>query len=149
MKRFRKFAATSLSAIALLSALPASAADLSSASAQSSRAVSMVSVAVVGGTVVAIADGSKFVITSVEELGDGVVYFLKDFSTNATLSIKTSARASQKGAEAASAAVGKTVTVVADASGHALIASGKVIAYIPNEIGKSLLHNKPSTERGA
>ena len=33
------------------------------------------------------------------------------------------------------------VSVVAVSTGHVLVASGKAIAFIPNELGKSLLYH--------
>jgi hypothetical protein len=38
-------------------------------------------------------------------------------------------------------AAGTTLDVVATASGHMLVLSGKVLAFIPNELGKALLHH--------
>jgi len=37
--------------------------------------------------------------------------------------------------------VGQSVEVVAETVGSAIIASGKVIAFPPNEMGKSLMHH--------
>lgn len=113
------------------------------ASAQSSAGVSLVTGSVVVGTLASVAGGSQIVVESVDKIGDGIVYVLKNLSTGAKVSIKASAT----GASAVSVGIGTAVTVVADASGHALMASGQIIAYIPNEIGKSLLHDKKSAER--
>ncbi|MCX7206153.1 MAG: hypothetical protein NT086_09280 [Proteobacteria bacterium] len=37
-------------------------------------------------------------------------------------------------------AVGTSIKTTAESTGYALIASGKLVAFIPNEIGMSLLH---------
>jgi hypothetical protein len=44
-------------------------------------------------------------------------------------------------AEGLSNAAGKAITVTATSTGHVLVLSGKALAFIPNEIGKSLLHH--------
>ena len=36
---------------------------------------------------------------------------------------------------------GAAVSAVAMSTGHALVVSGQVIAFIPNELGKALLHH--------
>jgi hypothetical protein len=36
---------------------------------------------------------------------------------------------------------GQSVGIVVEVAGSALVASGKIIAFIPNEIGQSLIHH--------
>jgi cytidylate kinase len=36
--------------------------------------------------------------------------------------------------------VGTSVKTIAESTGYALVASGKLLAFIPNEIGMALLH---------
>jgi hypothetical protein len=64
-----------------------------------------------------------------------------------TLTIKNSVTGSQyvikasgKAVQGASVAVGTSVRVVAESTGYAVIASGKLLAFIPNAIGQALLH---------
>ena len=40
---------------------------------------------------------------------------------------------------------GTTLDVVATSTGHMLVFSGKVLAFIPNELGKALLHHEKVT----
>jgi hypothetical protein len=54
---------------------------------------------------------------------------------------KATVQFSGKALEGMSLAAGMAVEVVAMAAGHALVASGKVIAFLPNEAGKALLHH--------
>ena len=68
---------------------------------------------------------------------DGSVVVLKGLSDATGASITLSGQA----ARGLSVAVGTVVGVVAISTGHILVLSGKAIAFIPNEIGKSLLHH--------
>jgi len=85
------------------------------------------------------------VVTSVETVDDGIVVVLKGASDAASASIKLSGQA----ARGFSVATGNVVSVIAVSTGHALVLSEKIIAYIPNEIGKSLLHHSLAAEPGA
>ncbi len=44
------------------------------------------------------------------------------------------------GAAASAVAVGQSVQALATGVGYVLMAAGKAIAFIPNEIGQSLIH---------
>jgi hypothetical protein len=48
---------------------------------------------------------------------------------------------SGEAARGLSIGAGTVLQVVAMSAGHALVLSGKVIAFIPNEIGQVLLHH--------
>ena len=65
-----------------------------------------------------------------------VTLTLKNAATGSQYVIKASGKAVQ----AASVAVGTSVRVVAESTGYAVIASGKLLAFIPNAIGNALLH---------
>jgi hypothetical protein len=62
---------------------------------------------------------------------------LKNVATGSQYVIKASGKAVQ----GASVAVGTSVRVVAESTGYAVIASGKLLAFIPNAIGEALLHH--------
>ena len=47
------------------------------------------------------------------------------------------------------AVCGAAVSVVAMSTGVMLVSAGKAIAFIPNEIGKALLHQTPVRPMGA
>src|SRR5262245_32492657 len=72
---------------------PANADQLSQASAQSSGAASLLTASVVVGSVAALEDGSRFTVQSVEKVGDGVVYVLKEVSTGVSIAVKASGTA--------------------------------------------------------
>jgi hypothetical protein len=64
-----------------------------------------------------------------------------------TLTIKSAVNGSQyvikasgKAVQGASVAVVTSVRVVAEATGYAVIASGQLLAFIPNAIGQMLMH---------
>ena len=67
----------------------------------------------------------------------------KGVSTAATESVRFSISA----AAAASLAVGTVVQVVAFSTGYSLSVAGQAIAFIPNEVGRSLLYHQRAAER--
>ncbi len=89
------------------------------------------------GSILSVAAAGEVAVASVEVVGESTILVLKGASEAATCSIKMSGQA----ARAAAVAVGTPVRVSTAASGHVLIASGQVIAFIPNEAGKALLHH--------
>ena len=100
-------------------------------------AASVESVGAVGQSVGwAVHAGSEFTVTAVKASAQGVELSLKGVSEG----IETSATIAKGLAEAASIAVGTSVKVVAEATGYALMAAGRMIAFVPNEIGRGLVH---------
>jgi hypothetical protein len=65
-----------------------------------------------------------------------VTLTLKNVATGSQYVVKASGKAVQ----GASVSVGTSVRVVAESTGYAVIASGKLLAFIPNAIGQALLH---------
>jgi hypothetical protein len=108
---------------------------------QASELVTGGSVVVVLGSMSAVAASTAVVVESVEKTGDSVVIVLKGASEGAKASIKLSGQA----VKGASVAVGNAVTVSTIASGYVLVSAGQVIAFVPNEVGKALLHHSPSS----
>lgn len=94
------------------------------------------SVLVVMGSVGALSAAGTVVVESVEKTGDVITVVLKGASDASRTTIRGSAKALGK----ASLAVGSAVELVTMASGYALMASGDVIAFFPNEAGSALLH---------
>lgn len=82
--------------------------------------------------------GAALTVVSVEAVGGATVWVLERASDGARISLKTT------GKLAASAFIntGIAVTVSVVGAGTVLSAAGQVIAFIPNEIGKALLHNE-------
>lgn len=92
---------------------------------------------VVYGSLSALAASGGAVVTSVETVGDASVVVLAGASDAVQASVQLSARA----ARGASLAAGASVRVVAISTGYLLVAAGQAIAFIPNEMGKALLHH--------
>ncbi|PWF43087.1 hypothetical protein [Massilia glaciei] len=99
---------------------------------------------VVFGSLSAVAASGEAVVTSVEAVGGSTVVLLASASDTASAAVKIGAR----GARGASLAVGQTVSVVAMSTGHALVASGEVVAFVPNAIGgEPLRHSRVDSAR--
>lgn len=91
---------------------------------------------VVAGPVQLIHGSTQLTVTALESAGESVVVVMRGVSDVTTVSIKTSATA----VGTASVVVGSAVQVVAESAGSALYVAGKLIAFIPNEIGRALIH---------
>lgn len=121
-------------ASAALSALPmASVAVGASAGASAGAAVSVLPVA--------LSAGSVLVVKTVEASARGTVYLLERASDGARASVEVSTQA----AGASLVGVGTVVTVSAIGTGTLISAAGQVLAFIPNELGRALLHNERVT----
>lgn len=83
--------------------------------------------------------GGAYVVSGVgQSVADGVEVVLTSVSSAAKLSVKLAG----KTADAIGLSVGTTVQVVSETTGTLLIASGKVLAFIPNALGEALLSQK-------
>lgn len=115
--------------------------NASEASANASATLSAgVGSVVAGSALLGLASG-QFVVESVENTAEGVIFLLKGLAKGASEATQFSVKVAGNASGAASVAVGQSVEVVAEAAGSAIIASGKIIAFIPNEVGKSLVHH--------
>jgi len=88
--------------------------------------------------VVLVAGAGSIVVTGVQASADGVVWFVE----NAAEGVKGSIRFAADAVGATAMAVGTVVVVTVVATGMLLSAAGHVIAFIPNEIGRSLSYNQ-------
>ena len=108
---------------------------------------SVVGAASVGGAALSAAPvmlsaaGTVLTVKAVEVSARGTVYVLERASDGARISIETVGR----GVGASAAGVGTVVTVSVIGTGIVLSAAGEVLAYIPNELGRALLHNERVT----
>jgi hypothetical protein len=109
--------------------------NASQASERASTAISTGSGVVVEGVSSLILAGGELVVDGVSTIGSKTIIVLKHVADGALVSVEMSANI----AGAASLVVGTTVNVVTEATGSMLMASGRAIAFIPNEVGKSLL----------
>jgi hypothetical protein len=94
-------------------------------------------IVVVGGTMSLLAGSGTAIVESVEKVGESTVVVLKGATDASRVTLKMSGKV----VTGASLAAGTAVSVVTMASGYALVVAGKVIAFIPNEAGKALLHH--------
>ena len=107
---------------------------LSEASALSALPIA-VSVAIPAGVLVA---GAALSVVSVSALADGTLIVLERASDGTRASVLLASSV----AGGVSLAAGTVVAVTALATGWLLSAAGQVIAFIPNELGRALLHNE-------
>ncbi len=120
----------------------AAAQNASAASANASISMSQLTASVVAGTASVLATAASLTVVAVEQAGESMVLMLKDVSTGATVSIKASARTAGN----ASLAAGTVLLVTASAAGYSIYLAGRLIAFIPNEIGKSLVYHSRVTK---
>lgn len=104
---------------------------------EASTKMSTASSTIVAGSTTVITGSGQLMVTGIEAAGESLLVTLKGASDAGTVVLKISSAV----AGAASLAVGTTVTIFAEATGYMLTASGKLLAFIPNEVGQSLLHH--------
>ena len=97
----------------------------------------MASAAVVLVPVALSVGGAVLVVKTIEVGARGSVYLLERTSDGARVSVQVAAGS----AGAVALAVGSALVVSTIGAGTVLSAAGEVVAFIPNAIGRSLLHN--------
>lgn len=97
--------------------------------------------AVVALPVVLSTAGTVLVVSAVQVSAAGTVYVLERASDGTRVSVNVVSGA----AGAASVSVGTAVIVSQIAAGTVISAAGEVLAFIPNAIGRALLHNQRVT----
>lgn len=95
----------------------------------------------VAAPVILSAAGAVFVVKAIEVTARGTVYVLARASDGAVVSVEIVG----KGVKASAVGVGSSVTVSVIGTGMVLSALGEAIAFIPNELGRALLHNERIT----
>lgn len=137
-----RFGALALAAALSLGAIATPAAahpgDASTASALSLALPVAVSVA---APVAILTGGVVLTVVSVHASTVGTVWVLERASDGARASVTFAGRA----AEASAVALGGAVVVTALSTGWVLSAAGQAIAFIPNEVGASLLRSEALT----
>ncbi|MES2295967.1 MAG: hypothetical protein V4582_02945 [Pseudomonadota bacterium] len=129
-----------LACAVLLAALCCAALPAQSRDSQLSKASQLIgegSTMVLSGSLEALAASGALLVRSVEASGEASVIVIAGASEAGSATIRLSGRAARD----ASLAAGTVINVSAIASGYMLIAAGKVIAFVPNEVGKSLVHH--------
>ena len=139
MKTFRQHSLAALLAITLAAgSLGARAhSDPSQTSALSALPVA-VSVA---APVMLLAGGAALTVVSVQASATGTVWVLERASDGARATLQFSGQV----AGASLAAAGTAVLVTALSTGWLISAAGQAIAFVPNQIGASLLYNERVT----
>ena len=133
---------TLLLAIAAAAALlavtpPAAAHDASDASAASALSLSLPVAVAVAAPAALLSGAATLTVVSVQASAQGSIWVLERASDGARASVEFAGDASQ--------AVGTAVTVSAIGAGFVLSAAGRVVCFIPNEIGRALLHDERIT----
>lgn len=91
--------------------------------------------------VVLSAAGAVFVVKAVEVGALSTIYLLERVSDGARVSIEVARR----GAASVSLAMGTTLQVSVIGAGVILSAAGEAVAFVPNALGRALLHNERLT----
>jgi hypothetical protein len=123
-------------ALAWLSASAPAGAQSVAHQSQGSANISAASGVIAMGTASVVTGNAYLVVGSIQAAGESVTVVLRSASEAGTASL----RLSRDVAAGASLAVGTVVQVTAESTGYVLSVAGRVIAFIPNEIGQSLLH---------
>lgn len=123
-------------ALALLAAQPGQAQSERGLSAASG--LSLLPVAVVVAAPAALLSGATVLtVAAVEASADGATWVLERGSDGTRISLQL--------AGGASVAVGAAVTVTAVGAGWLLSSAGRVLAIVPNAVGRGLLHHERVT----
>jgi len=88
------------------------------------------------------AGGAVLVVKAVEVTARGTVLVLERVSDGARASVALSGRAASE----VEAGVGSVVAVSVIGTGVLLSVAGEVLCFIPNELGRALLHNERITD---
>jgi hypothetical protein len=91
----------------------------------------------VGGSLSVLSGAGVAVVASVEVVGESTIIVLEGASDASRATIRLSGEV----ARGAALSVGMSIGCMAVASGTMLVTAGKVIAFIPNEMGKALIHH--------
>ena len=92
---------------------------------------------VVAGSSELITTSAQLTVMAMQSVGETVVIVMRGASEAVTVSVRTSAAMARE----ASVAVGSAVRVVAESVGYALYVGARLIAFVPNEIGRALIYH--------
>jgi hypothetical protein len=136
MLKFRStFVAVALSAALMTTAHAHSEVSEASALSMLPIAVSVAAPSMILGA------GAVLTVVSIQASAVGTVWVLERASDGARATLHFSGHVAQ----GAALSIGGAVLVTALASGYVLSAAGNAIAFIPNELGRALLHNERIT----
>jgi hypothetical protein len=121
-------------AAALIAAPTQAQSDASRASEESLLPVAMLSVA----PGMLLAGSAALTVVAVEKTAEGTVWLVERASDGARASLRVTGQV----AGDVSQAVGSMITVTAVSAGYILCTAGRAIAFVPNEIGATLLYTR-------
>jgi hypothetical protein len=124
------------SAVSAASGLPVASVVVGTSAVAGAAASAVVAVPVALST-----GGAVLLVKTVESTARGTVYVLERASDGARASIEVIGR----GVASASMVAGTSVMVTVVSAGVVLSAAGEAIAFIPNALGRALLHNERLT----
>ncbi len=124
-------AQSNVSALSAVSVLPLASVVVASQAAAS----------VADASVTVLVAGAQLSVRAVESTARGTLYVLERVSDGVRISVEVGSRA----AGAVSLAVGTAVTVITLSAGVILSVAGEAIAFIPNAVGRALLHSQRLT----
>jgi hypothetical protein len=130
-------------AISMMLAPQFASAQSQTNSSHGSSTLSAGSAQVVAGSLETISGSAEFIVAAIEAIGDSAVVTLTRLSEAGGESVKLSVEL----AGGASLAVGKVIQAVATSTGYALMSAGQILAFVPNEVGRSLLYHKRHADR--
>lgn len=137
MTRSRPSPLRHVAVIAALMLAPAVHAEAPNPSAASSAASLLPVGLLVAAPAVLLAGGAKLTVAAVQPSADGALMLVKSSADGAEFAIRTSGQVS--------VGVGQALEVTALASGWVLSQAGRAVAFIPNTVGRALLHHESVT----
>jgi hypothetical protein len=129
-----------LALAAALTSAPFAAAAHNELSASSALSALPVAVSVAAPAMLLVG-GAALTVVSVQAAATGTLWVLERASDGARATLHFSGHV----AGASLAAVGSAVLVTALSTGYLISAAGHAIAFVPNQVGASLLHNERVT----
>lgn len=130
-------------AASLTLAITAHANSTTDASRASINASMAIPATLIAGTAQFFKDAGQLSVTAVKTAGNVSTITLRGLASGAEVSVQVSSKAIEGSAIAAGVVMEVTVSV----TGTLLIASGKALMFVPNEMGKSLLHHSRAREQ--
>lgn len=112
--------------------------DLSAASGLSLSVPVAISVAAPSAIIVS---GASFTVVAIEALAEGTVWVLERASDGA----RFSARFGRDAVAGSVVVAGTVIVTTVVAAGCVLSAAGEAVAFIPNEVGRALIHDERIT----
>ena len=133
---FKTLASATLVAAAIHVPAVQAQSDMSRGVSNASVALSNASGLVVSGSLATASAAGQLSIASIHLVGESTLLVLRAAGSAAEVSIRVATHVARD----LSLAVGTVVQVVAEGVGYAVQTGGRLIAFIPNEIGRSLLY---------